>query len=205
MMRPPLGSCARITRKASRAQREGARDGDVHAACQVWRSMASRSAGGAPAPALLKSRSTRPKRATVSSKRCRTSASRATSATIGRIPSASAATPSRGSCRRPAITTSHPSPARASAALRRSRCRRRDDRDSAGAVRRCAGHASTVPCGGPPLQSAGRLDPGGRARQRSQVHRGVRMRGSSPHAGGAWAGRRRGLGRTQASEPEAGA
>ena len=64
MMRPPCGCCLRITRNASRVQRKAPVRLTFTTACHSSSEISSRSRGGAPMPALLKSKSTRPCRVT---------------------------------------------------------------------------------------------------------------------------------------------
>src|SRR5690349_19158748 len=115
MMRPPRGSCARMTRNASRVQRNAPVRLTATARFQVSRSSASMSAAGGNTPALLNRRSTRPYRSTVASNSRRTLSSSVTStgmASTEPLRPAASATASSAPRRRPAISTVQPSPAR---------------------------------------------------------------------------------------------
>ena len=120
MIRPPRGCWARITRNASRVHRKTPVRLTATTASHSANGTSSSSCAGAPLPALLKRRSTRPCRATAVSKSLRTSASSVTSVGTGsRTPGSSAprcAIAASASGRRPASTTVQPSPASARAA-----------------------------------------------------------------------------------------
>eukprot|EP00042_Codosiga_hollandica_P000420 m.923579 g.923579 ORF g.923579 m.923579 type:complete len:446 (+) comp111198_c0_seq1:298-1635(+) len=115
MIRPPRGSCAFISAKAARAHRKL----PVRLVSTTARHCATVSSsmgtGGAEMPALLKSRSSRPKRWRSAAKAASTWASSVTSA--GRI-KASGSVSRRSASRRPSSASVQPSRARARATAR---------------------------------------------------------------------------------------
>src|ERR671911_1028964 len=119
MIRPPRGRCWRITRNASRVHRKAPVRLTATTAFHSRSGTVSSSRAGAPVPALLNSRSTRPWRSTDRSNNARTDASSVTSVGAGSsTPGSSAprsAAEARAWGRRPASTTTQPWPARACA------------------------------------------------------------------------------------------
>src|SRR4029453_651673 len=83
MIRLPRGCWPRITRNASRVQRNAPGRLTATTAFHSWSGMASRARAGGKVPALLNSTSTRPCRWTARSNRARTEASSVTSAGTG--------------------------------------------------------------------------------------------------------------------------
>src|SRR6476620_8816432 len=101
-----------MTRNASRVQRKTPVRLTLTTACHSSSGISSSSRGGAPIPALLKSRSTRPCRVVVTSKRLRTDSSSVTSVGTGSSERSgwALARSSKRVRRRPASTTVQPSP-----------------------------------------------------------------------------------------------
>ena len=119
MMRPPRGSCRRITRNASLAQRKAPVRLTATMAFHSCRVISSGSLDAENIPALLNSRSTRPKLVVARSNRSTTDDSSVTSVGTGSSSPGNPAPWSATSCsadsRRPANATRHPPAARASA------------------------------------------------------------------------------------------
>src|SRR3954470_16587940 len=119
MIRPPCGRCLRITRKASRVHRKTPVRFTATTACHSGNGTSSRSRAGAPMPALLTRRSSRPYRSTTASNNSRTLPSSLTS--VGAAyraqgwPAPSRTTWSSASRLRPASATVQPSAASARA------------------------------------------------------------------------------------------
>ena len=118
MIRPPLGTCADITRTASRAQTSAPSTLVRQVACHCSSSISPTVAEGPNTPALLNSTSIRPNAATAAANNAATDAAFVTSVgtttAFGRFPPDSAS----DSGRRPANTTRCPASSRARAAAR---------------------------------------------------------------------------------------
>ena len=109
MMRPPIGFCAFMILMASWVHRKGPVRLAATTPSQVSNGRSSSGTGGAPPPALLKIRSSRPKAALVLAKRASIESflvtSVGTASALGVLLPAILAVSSSASWRRPASTT----------------------------------------------------------------------------------------------------